>query len=71
MGNKIKTIVVFQDDEESEDQYSIEIDCYGVESYVNLSYSNDPNSPGVVFPFSGIDDIIEGLLFIRKAHSGK
>lgn len=71
MGNKVKTIIVSQDDEDADDQYYIEIDCEGVNSCVYFRYSHDSGSPGVGFPFSAIDDVIEGLLFIRKAHSGK
>ena len=71
MTKRINSIVVQQDDEEAEDQYAIKIECGGPESCVDLSYDGDPDAVLVGFPFSAIDDIIDGLLFIRDAHTPK
>ncbi len=71
MTKRINSIVVQQDDEEAEDQYAIQIECDGPESCVDLSFYGDPDSGVVGFPFSAIDDVIDGLLFIRDAHTPK
>ena len=71
MSKRINSIVVQQDDEDVEDQYAIQIECYGPESCVDLCYYGDSESGLVGFPFSAIDDIVDGLLFIRDTHKPK